>query len=163
VVQVADIPEVPALGLPTTIEVDEAAARRTLREQISRLERLLGEQLVSAFGQGDAPAAAQPTRRATGPRLLSLGELDALRDDLAERLRQARAATERRADDQERARVLLEKMRLDPRAYKYVRVSHADLGQPGCWSWHAKPRLGVIGMLAGWWHVKLSSGCPRPT
>jgi hypothetical protein len=21
--------------------------------------------------------------------------------------------------------------------------------------------MGIIGMLMGWWHVKLSSGCPR--
>jgi hypothetical protein len=26
-----------------------------------------------------------------------------------------------------------------------------------------RPRLGLIGMLAGWWHVKLSSGCPLAT
>jgi hypothetical protein len=23
-----------------------------------------------------------------------------------------------------------------------------------------RPRLGLIGMLCGWWQVKLSSGCP---
>jgi hypothetical protein len=23
-----------------------------------------------------------------------------------------------------------------------------------------RPRLGLIGMLMGWWQVKLSSGCP---
>ena len=26
--------------------------------------------------------------------------------------------------------------------------------------WYVKPRLGLIGMLMGWWEVKLSSGCP---
>jgi hypothetical protein len=26
--------------------------------------------------------------------------------------------------------------------------------------WHVRPRLGLVGMLAGWWQVKLSSGCP---
>jgi hypothetical protein len=25
-----------------------------------------------------------------------------------------------------------------------------------------RPRLGLIGMLMGWWQVKLSSGCPLP-
>lgn len=29
--------------------------------------------------------------------------------------------------------------------------------------WQVRPRLGLIGMLAGWWHVKLSSGCPLVT
>jgi hypothetical protein len=54
-------------------------------------------------------------------------------------------------------------MRLNPRAYKYVRVTNADLGEHGCWSWHVRPRLGLIGMLMGWWRVKLSSGCPLAT
>jgi hypothetical protein len=39
-----------------------------------------------------------------------------------------------------------------------VRVSNADIGEPGCKHWHVRPRLGLIGMLAGWWHVKVSSG-----
>ena len=40
-------------------------------------------------------------------------------------------------------------------------VTSGVLGEPGCVSYHVKPRLGIIGMLAGWWHVKVSSGCPR--
>jgi hypothetical protein len=95
--------------------------------------------------------------------MLSLGELEALRDDLAERLRRSRAELARKADEQAANRVLLEKMRLDPRRYKYVRVTNADMGEDGCWSWHVRPRLGIVGMLAGWWHVKLSSGCPLAT
>jgi hypothetical protein len=35
-----------------------------------------------------------------------------------------------------------------------------DEDTPSCRTWHVRPRFGVIGMLAGWWHVKLSSGCP---
>ena len=34
------------------------------------------------------------------------------------------------------------------------------LGVPGCGEYRVVPRLGLIGMLAGWWHVKISSGCP---
>ena len=52
------------------------------------------------------------------------------------------------------------KMLLDPGHYRYVRVHNSDIGEPGCKNWHVKPRLGIIGMLAGWWHVKISSGCP---
>ena len=33
-------------------------------------------------------------------------------------------------------------------------------GEPGCGAYVVRPRLGLIGMLAGWWEVKLSSGCP---
>jgi hypothetical protein len=36
----------------------------------------------------------------------------------------------------------------------------SDLGQGGCGVWQVRPRLGLIGMLAGWWQLKLSSGCP---
>jgi len=36
------------------------------------------------------------------------------------------------------------------------------VGEPGCGVWQVRPRLGLIGMLMGWWQVKLSSGCPLP-
>ena len=39
----------------------------------------------------------------------------------------------------------------------------ADIGEPGCGVWQVRPRLGLIGMLMGWWEVKLSSGCPLAT
>ncbi len=26
--------------------------------------------------------------------------------------------------------------------------------------WHVRPRYGLLGMLMGWWRVKISSGCP---
>ena len=48
----------------------------------------------------------------------------------------------------------------DPARHRFVRISAADVGEPGCGVWHVRPRLGLIGMLMGWWQVKLSSGCP---
>jgi hypothetical protein len=51
-------------------------------------------------------------------------------------------------------------MLLDPARHRFARVSCQDLGQPGCGVWQVRPRLGLIGMLMGWWEVKLSSGCP---
>ena len=36
----------------------------------------------------------------------------------------------------------------------------ADIGEPGCHDWHVRPRFGLLGMLAGWWRVVVSSGCP---
>ena len=47
-----------------------------------------------------------------------------------------------------------------PADFKWVQVSRADLGEPGCGHWHSRPRLGPLGMLMGWWRVKVSSGCP---
>jgi hypothetical protein len=48
----------------------------------------------------------------------------------------------------------------DPGAHRRERVSLADLGLPGCGVYRARPRLGLVGILAGWWEITLSSGCP---
>jgi hypothetical protein len=56
--------------------------------------------------------------------------------------------------------VLLERMLADPPAHRWARVPLAALEEPGCGAYVVRPRLGLIGMLAGWWEVKLSSGCP---
>jgi hypothetical protein len=136
--------------------VDERAARRDLREQIARLE---GE-LVRAVAAARPRVAMPQTRSMAGPRLLTLGELEALRDDLAARAAELRAQLAETADRQAAKRLLIERMLLEPGHYKWVRVTNDDIGEPGCKSWHVRPRLGLIGMLAGWWHVKISSGCP---
>jgi hypothetical protein len=94
------------------------------------------------------------------PHLLDLGELERVRDELAERLGAARASITERADAQAASRVLLERMLLNPGKYRFVRVSREALGEPGCGAWEVRPRLGLVGMLMGWWQVKLSSGCP---
>jgi hypothetical protein len=144
------------LGRPPVVEVDESAARRTLRDQVARLEHELAMTVASA-----RPRIAMPVVSGrAGPRLLTLGELETLRDELAGRLGDLRAEVSRRADDAEAKRVLIERMLLEPGRHKWVRVTNEDLGEPGCKSWHVRPRLGLIGMLAGWWHVKISSGCP---
>jgi hypothetical protein len=142
--------------IPLVGPVDETAARRALRDQIARLEHDLVMTATSAYPR--LPLPAVPHR--SGPRLLSLGELEALRDDLARELGDLRARRAEIADAQSAKRVLIEKMLLDPGDYRWVRVTGSDIGEPGCKNWHVKPRLGVIGMLAGWWHVKISSGCP---
>jgi hypothetical protein len=94
------------------------------------------------------------------PRLLDLGELERVRDELAERLRAARVTIAERADLYAANRIQLERMLLDPARYRFQRIAQADLGEPGCGVWEVRPRLGLIGMLMGWWQVKLSSGCP---
>ena len=141
---------------PVVPLVDESAARRSLRDQIARLEYELVTAATSAYPR--LPLPSIPGR--AGPRLLALGELEAVRDDLAMRVTDLRAERERLADAQAAKRLLIEKMLLDPGRYRWVRVTHDDIGEPGCKNWHVKPRLGIIGMLAGWWHVKISSGCP---
>ncbi len=149
-------PEIGALCEPL-VEPDERAARRTLRTQIARLERELSDAFVTAFGMGGLD---QPEPTGGHPRLLDLGELELVRDRLAERLHAARTQISERADEQEDKRLALERMLLDPGAHRFTRLSCRELGDPGCGVWQVKPRLGLIGMLMGWWQVKLSSGCP---
>lgn len=139
------------------VEPDERAARRSLRSQIERLERELSDAFVTAFTMG---GLQQPPAFAAQPKLLDLGELERVRDELAERLQEARATIAKRADEQEAKRVMLERMLLDPGSYRFVRIYRSELGEPGCGAWQVRPRMGLIGMLMGWWQVKLSSGCP---
>jgi hypothetical protein len=140
------------------LEQDELAARRSLRTQIARLERELAAAFVTAYPMGGLEHAPVESHR--DPRLLDLGELERVRDELAERLRSARVTIAERADAQAAHRLLLERMLLEPGKHRFVRVARRDLGEPGCGVWHVRPRLGLIGMLMGWWQVKLSSGCP---
>ena len=68
-------------------DVDEAAARRSLREQIAHLERELSALFTAAHPRRDLE---WQVRAPGGPRLLGIGELEALRDDLAARLEDTR-------------------------------------------------------------------------
>ena len=156
--QIVSAPPVP-LSPPSTDVDAQRAARRTLRSQIARLERELADAFVTAYPMG---GLQQPEQVVVHPRLLDLGELEQVRDELTERLRQARVTIAERAEIQSANRLYLERMLLDPARYRYGRVSRADIGEPGCGVWQVKPRLGLIGMLMGWWEVKLSSGCPLP-
>ena len=149
----------PGASLAPGVATDERAARHTLRAQIARLERELADAFVTAFPMGGLP---QPVQAAGHARLLGLGELEVVRDELAERLREARLTIARRADEQAEKRVILERMLLRPADYKFARISCQELGDPGCGVWQVRPRMGLIGMLMGWWQVKLSSGCPLP-
>jgi hypothetical protein len=92
--------------------------------------------------------------------VLSLGELERTRDELADRLSRVRDDADAQLLRQAESRALLERMYADPPAHKWLRISNAQLGEPGCKHFHVRPRLGAVGLLAGWWHVKVSSGCP---
>jgi hypothetical protein len=149
-----------SLYTPVREQVDERAARRTLRAQIARLERDLASAVLASYPR--LPVATAMVSHA-GPRLLGLGELERTRDALAARLADVREQAAHQGERQAEARLVIERMLLDPGRYKWVRVSNADIGEPGCKNWHVVPRLGIVGMLAGWWHVKISSGCPLAT
>lgn len=112
---------------------------------------------MTAFQMG---GLEQPAPAAGPPRLLDLGELELVRDQLADRVRAARVTIAGRAAEQEAKRAALERMLLNPAEHRHARISCRELGEPGCGVWQVRPRLGLIGMLMGWWQVKLSSGCP---
>jgi hypothetical protein len=140
----------------------ERAARASLRAQIARLEHEHSALLAERFPHICAPPLAAVPLLADGPSLLDLGELERSRDELAGRLQELRARVAERAEHERGAREQLRRMRLEPGSYKFARVRVRDLGQGVCGVWEVRPRLGLIGMLAGWWQVKLSSGCPLP-
>jgi hypothetical protein len=150
-------PQDPFAGSPATTELDERAARRSLRHQIARLERELAQAFVTAYRMGGIEAPAQ---RPAAPRVLDLGALERIRDELAQRLHEARVKIAERAEIQAANRLALERMLLEPGKYRFARIAASDIGEPGCGVWQVRPRLGLIGMLMGWWEVKLSSGCP---
>lgn len=134
----------------------ERAAIESLRAQIARLERQLSQIVAAGFPHVGAGSSERPST----PRLLTLGELEQIRDSLVQRVHDARQRTLTRAEFERRSRALLQRMQLEPGRHKFVRLPAADVGESGCGVYHVRPRLGIIGMLAGWWQVKLSSGCP---
>ena len=151
---------VPAHGSwfpPGVTEVDERAARRSLRDQLAHLESELADLFASAYPR---EGFQWSVRSRGGPRLLSLRELETLRDELADRLEaNRRRLGEQTLAEQER-RSMIEDMMLAPAEHRWMRVSNADIGEPGCKHWHVRPRWGLLGMLMNWWRVRISSGCP---
>ena len=141
-------------------EDGERAARESLRAQVARLERELSAIVADRFPHIPAPGAF--AEAPAGPCLLSLEQLERSRDRLAGRVAEFRRLAAVRVEHERRAHQLLEDMKLEPGRYKFARLPVKDLGQGGCGVWRVRPRLGLIGMLAGWWQVKLSSGCPLP-
>lgn len=144
---------------PLRTAPDERAARRTLQAQIERLERELAGLFVEAWPRKGIDWT-RGTRAGRGPQILDLGELEQIRDSLANRIADRRAELAERHEVEQANRRLVEDMLRHPERHPWVRVSHADIGEPGCRHWHVVPRYGLLGRLAGWWRVKISSGCP---
>jgi hypothetical protein len=108
--------------------------------------------LASRSMPASVPSRGSRERWAWRPR-------EAIRDSLATRIGVARRRLQDRAELETRNRELLEQMLTAPAEHKWLRISRADVGEPGCGHWHSRPRLGPLGMLMGWWRVKVS-GCP---
>ena len=152
------VPPAPPEGLDTALyEHDDRAARGDLRRQIAAMELVLARLFGSAFPRKGIEFGVAGMG---GPRLLSVDELENVRDSLAARVQEVRGRLHEFGYVEERNRELIEEMTADPASYKWVRVYNEDIGEPGCKHWHSKPRWGLIGMLLGWWRVKVSSGCP---
>jgi hypothetical protein len=137
---------------------DERLARVELRRQIGRLEHELSRLSIEAFPRLSIDTVVPSRFRE--PRVADLEELERVRDALAARISAARDALGERAELEIRNRELLKRMLAAPAEHKWVRISRTDIGEPGCGHWHSRPRLGPLGMLMGWWRVKVSSGCP---
>jgi hypothetical protein len=144
-------------ALTDLLHGDERAARVELRRQIARLDLELSELFISAFPRRGFSYEVAP---AGGPRILGIGELEQVRDRLLSRIADVRALLRDYGDAERRNRLLLERVIAEPERYHWVRVSNEDIGEPGCRHWHSKPKYGLLGMLMGWWRVKVSSGCP---
>ncbi len=149
--------QLPATPAPATIEVDERAARRSLLEQIRRLESELASLFCSTYPRTGFEWGVGSRG---GPRILSFKELEQVRDDLAERLEHNRRALSDRTWVEEQNRRRIEEMTLAPEEHRWVRVGNEDIGERGCKHWHVRPRFGILGMLLNWWRVRISSGCP---
>jgi hypothetical protein len=144
-------------SFPVRTKVDDAAARRSLRDQVAKLERELEALFASAYPRkGLDWQVAAPG----GPRLLGVRDLEALRDDLAVRVEDTRRELLDRGYVEQKNRARIEALIADPARFKWVRISNEDIGEPGCKFWHSRPRFGLLGMLMGWWRVRISSGCP---
>jgi DNA-binding transcriptional regulator YhcF (GntR family) len=133
---------------------EERSARVALRGQIARLEAKLAP-YVEAMGSGkeSPPPTAQP-------RLASVDELEATRDDLIARLKNAQAEASRKEERQGAARRWREEALADPSAHRWEYATREDLGESGCGRVEVTPAWGPVGALMDWWRVKMSSGCP---
>jgi hypothetical protein len=137
---------------------DRSAARGELRRQVARLTREIAELECSAWPRTDVRSAG--VADTGGARLLSLGELEELRDRLAAEAGRLRRALDERGVEEEKSRRLLEEMLLEPERHPGARVRACDLGEPSCRVWEVSPSLGPLGRLMRWWRVRISSGCP---
>src|SRR5215212_2683490 len=136
------------LPLRAPTEVDERAARAAMRDQIARLEERLAGHVTTAFPRSPTPPRIGGSR---GARLQTLAELEERRDALEAAVARIRRDADALGAQQERSRGRLEEIMLYPAEHRWERVTHEDIGEPGCRQCHARPRLGLLGLLMNWW------------
>jgi hypothetical protein len=141
-------------------DVDERPARAALRDQIARLEEQLAGHVTGAFPRSPTPPRIGGS---DGARLQTFAELEQRRDQLQAAVAGVRRECDQIGERQEQARGRMEAIMLDPGIHRWERVTNEDIGEPGCRQCHARPRLGLIGLLMNWWRVIISSGCPLCT
>jgi hypothetical protein len=146
------------LGAEVAVGADERGARAQLRAQVGRLERELARLTAEGFPRVAVSYRVEAVPLA--PRLLGLGDLERVRDELADRISEARRSLAERAELEARNRELLTALIEAPEEHRGLEISRAEVGEPGCGGWQSVPRYGLLGMLMGWWRVKVSSGCP---
>jgi hypothetical protein len=150
----APLAELPSLE---TDALTERRLRDSLRHQIGLLERRLGELFAASFPRKGIEFGVAG---AGGPRVLGVAELEQVRDGLAIRLREAEDELAERGRSEEHNRQVLEQMLVAPERFRGLVIAARDIGEPSCRTWSSEPRFGILGMLMGWWRVKVSSGCP---
>src|SRR3954451_851110 len=146
--------------MPTPVvvpEIDERAARRSLLDQIKKLETELSALFCATYPR---TGFEWNVRSHGGPRLLGIAELERIRDQVAARLAENRALLGDRTYVDSRNRRLIEEMMLAPEKHKWMRIGNEAIGEAGCKYWEVRPRYGTTGMMMGWCRVKISSGCP---
>ena len=144
---------------PPSIEHDERAARADLRRQIAAMEAELGAAVrLRLPPHRDRVPRRRRRAAAPGSSRWTSSRSSATPSPPASPTSAAGSTTHAYVEEQNRE--LIEQMTADPSEYKWVRVSNEDIGEPGCRHWHSRPRWGILGMLMGWWRVKVSSGCP---
>lgn len=133
------------------------AQRGEFMRHIEKLELEL-QQVLSALTPRNRPIPL--TSLSARPHLLSLSELELVRDGLAAELSRAEEALARQIHTRREKRVLLKRMTEEPVKFRWAKVTTIDLGEPGCRTWESVPKLGPVGMIASWWRIRISSGCP---
>ena len=144
------VPAEPDVGT----EADEAAARRELRRQIARLEAELAAYPDARSGRDRHPLLRPKAHVA------DFAELSRTRDEMIALLREARRRAERRGTREARARGRREGIIGEPESHRWESVGNVECGDLGCGETRSVPRFGPVGAVAGWWRVKVSSGCP---
>jgi DNA-binding transcriptional regulator YhcF (GntR family) len=144
-----------ATGELPGLTTDERLGRHELRRQIAHLEAELAS-YPEARGRSDT---VHPLLLPKG-HVAGMAELERIRDELMQRLKDAREAAERRGERQSRARARREAMAENAAAHKLQKVSSEEVGEPGCVTWEVQTTWGPVGALMNWWRVKVSSGCP---